>query len=223
VTVDSNKAVIANFSLIGAITYNIALGLGWNYISLPLIPEDSDIEAVLESVEGKYEDIWAYDAATETWRTYKPGAPPEYYDALAADGTEQLETMVDGLGYMINMTEAGSLVGTGLEQRVGPYMPPTYSVYQGWNLVGFKTMDFNDDDLITQADDSMAVGYYLLTMDQDVDDQVVGDEVTYLRYYEPADGQFHELSDADIMLVGYGYWLYARVSGEIVPPIEPEG
>jgi hypothetical protein len=206
-----------------AISFNIPLASGWNYISVPLIPEDSDIEVVLSSIEGKYEDVWAYEAATETWRTYKPGAPPEYYAALALIGIEQLETIVDGFGYMINMNEAAVLSGTGLEQRVGPYLPPTYSVYPSWNLVGFKTMDFNDDYIITQEDDSMRVGYYLQAMDQDsIDHQVVGDEITYLRYYDPSDGQFHELSDVDSMLVGYGYWLYSMVSGEIVPPIEPE-
>ena len=199
------------------ITYNCTLAVGWNYISLPLIPEDDDIEVVLASLEGKYDQIWAY--VDGEWQVYLPGQPDEYY---IITGLTKLEKMADGLGYAIKMTEVGNLTGTGLEIEIGAIVPPTYPISVSWNLVGFKTMDFNSDGEITQSDDTMKARHYLKTMDQDADGEIIGDEVWYLRFYDPDTDRFYELYDSSNMLVCRGYWLYARVAGEISPPIEPE-
>ena len=85
-------------------------------------------------------------------------------------------------------------------------------------------MDFNDDSQISQADDAMRANYYLITLDGDLDDLVIADEVAFLRYYDPADGQFYELTNDEDMMVGFGLWLYTSYWwwGEIVPPIAPE-
>jgi len=205
------------YEAVEEITYNCTLAVGWNYISLPLIPEDDDIEVVLASLEGKYDQIWAY--VDGEWQVYLPGQPDEYY---IITGLTKLEKVADGLGYAIKMTEVGNLTGTGLEIEIGAIVPPTYSVSVSWNLVGFKTMDFNSDGQITQGADTMKARHYLKTMDQDADGEIIGDEVWYLRFYDPGTGQFYELYDSSNMLVCRGYWLYARVAGEISPPIEPE-
>ncbi|GAH19854.1 unnamed protein product, partial [marine sediment metagenome] len=92
----------------GPITeYDIALSVGWNLISLPLIPDDSDIEVVLTGVEG-VESVWAYTAGVDTgvWYSYSPGAPSDLND------------MVDGYGYWMSMSASATLTVTGTEMPV---------------------------------------------------------------------------------------------------------
>jgi hypothetical protein len=226
VTMDADKEVTANFvaTPLADIAYDIPLAMDWNYISLPLIPVDEDIDTVLASITGLYDEVWAYDSCWQEWFTYVPGAPDAYYTGI---GIEKLEEMVDGYGYIIRMNQEANLTGTGLEYEVGASLPPTYLICNWWSLVGFKTMDFNDDSQITQADDAMRVDYYLQTLDLDLDDLVYGDEVAFLRFYDPTDGQFYELTNDDDMLVGHGLWLFLVSTWwweeTIVPPIAQEG
>ncbi len=223
VTMDEDQEITANFEPEEGIAYDVPLAVDWNYFSIPLVPLDSDIDAVLLSIDGAYVDVWSYDSCTLTWQTYLPGQPDAYYTNI---GVEKLEEIVDGYGYIIHMDEAANLTGIGLEYEVGVALPPTYLICGSWSLVGYKAMDFNDDGQITQADDAMRVDYYLQTLDWDLDDLVIADEVTFLRYYDPADGQFYELTNDEDMLVGYGLWLYLIDLwwwGEIVPPIAQEG
>jgi len=66
-------------------TYEISLYSGWNLISLPLIPDSSNIEDVLAGIEGNVISVWAYDAETENWRLC---APP--LDTIVDQGQLQL-------------------------------------------------------------------------------------------------------------------------------------
>lgn len=186
-------------------TFSTDLIGGWNYISPPIIPCDDDITAVLNSVDGKYIQVWAYPQ--QQWQVYIPGEPDEYYDIT---GRTKLENMVDGLGYIIDMTEPAAWTGTGMQEVPGVVVPPSYAVAKGWNLIGFKTMDFSDDGEIKQADDSMLASEYLATIDG---------TVVFLRYFDRSEVTFKELDLSSPMLICHGYWLYATAAGEIVPPI----
>ncbi len=106
----------------------IALEQGWNLISLPLIPDDGNITAVLADIMGNVSIVWSYDAATGEWSSYIPGGP-----------TPSLTTMVDGKGYWIDMNAAGNLTIEGVELPLPQGILPTYQVVEGWNLIGFKS------------------------------------------------------------------------------------
>jgi len=105
---------------------SIDLVEGWNLISLPLIPLDSDIDVVLAGVLDYVISVWHYNAATATWHTFAPGAPPN------------LDSMEDGKAYWINMEAAQTLNLAGSEMPKGTQLPPAYDVVVGWNMVGFK-------------------------------------------------------------------------------------
>lgn len=179
---------------------------GWNYISLPVIPINSDTTVVLESVADKYSEVWAYEG--QEWQVYIPGEPDEYY---VLTSLTKLEDMVDGLGYIIKMSQPVLWEGTGMVEQPGAVVPPSYSVAKGWNLIGFKTMDVNSDGQIIQADDTILVSEYLGTLDQGT--------IAYLRYFDRSDVAFKELDLGSSMLICHGYWLYITAAGEIVPPI----
>ncbi|GAH06298.1 unnamed protein product, partial [marine sediment metagenome] len=112
--------------------YNIPLEKGWNLISLPLIPDDSRIESVLANVLDDVISVWKYIPKTDDkpadWSVYSTGP----------DAPIDLTTMGDGVGYWVNLDEAGTMVLSGLETPLPPDGPHEYNVVVGWNLIGFK-------------------------------------------------------------------------------------
>jgi hypothetical protein len=195
--------------------YRLRLAKGWNYMSLPLIPEDPDITEVLIPIDGQFNEVWAYKG--QEWQLYVPSAPDSFY---AAVGLEKLTTMEDGVGYIIRVLNPVTLIGQGYELPTEVTVPPPeYLLLKGWNLSGFKTMDFDGDTDITNAD-TMKVMLYMSNLEVANPAKIVGDEARFFRTYVPGMG-WRSLADTDLMLVGYGYWLYASQDGlSIVPPIE---
>jgi len=107
----------------------IELNVGYNLISLPLIPDTPDIEAMTSAID--FLVVAMYDASVPNWFVYAGGTP-----------TPPFETMDDGYGYWINMDTAGPphLTFNGQELVADPLsLPPSYDVVEGWNLIGFKS------------------------------------------------------------------------------------
>jgi hypothetical protein len=96
--------------------------VGWNLISLPLKPPETYPGDVLDTIDGKYKSVWAYDPDTG-WSVYAPKA--------AGD----LEEMVPGRGYWIKMDQPGVLILQGTdpgETRI--------RLHGGkWHLVGYSS------------------------------------------------------------------------------------
>lgn len=203
-------------------SYEIPLAKDWNYMSLPIIPDSTDIEAVLFDIEGQYNQVWSYQNGV--WTVFIPGAADSLYTAM---GITKLTTMEPGLGYIIRMIYPDIVRGQGYEMGTSAVdLPPTYDLNAGWNLIGFKTMDFDkvagEAGAITQAHDSMRVGYYLNTIDTNYNGVIITQEARFLRYLEPGMG-WQELHDNDAMWIGKGYWLYASTPNlVIVPPVVAE-
>ena len=107
------------------------LVVGWNLISLPLIPVSSDIDDVLEDlgIAADVDVVWSYDAATRDWSGYHPST-----------GMGELTRMEDGKGYWVRMlAPAEDLTVTGFEMPAPGETPRQYAVAQGWNLIGIKS------------------------------------------------------------------------------------
>ena len=126
----------------------IGLDDGWNLISLPLIPLDSAISAVLAGIMDDVISVWYWSAAAERWYSFAPGA--------ASD----LTSMTDGKAYWINMEAARNLTIAGSEMPEGTQLPPAYDVVVGWNMVGFKSTAINVTAL-TYLDGTDYVRIYL--------------------------------------------------------------
>ncbi len=125
-----NSSELAVVFVLGDMTeWEISLVSGWNLISLPLIPENTSISAVLADVLTDVLKVWSYAEATGTWLSYVPGGPPS------------LTTMEDGEGYWIEMSDNVTLTVHGVEMPAPPALPPTYSLVAGWNLIGFKSLE----------------------------------------------------------------------------------
>jgi calcium-activated chloride channel regulator 3/4 len=116
-------AVSAGETLISDTLFFLEISLvsGWNMISTPLQPNETDIAVVLNSIAGKYSSVWSY--ANGVWKVYDPAHP----------GLSDLYTMEAGIGYWVDMDEPAVLVASG-------FIPPDKSIEldSGWNLVGFN-------------------------------------------------------------------------------------
>ena len=94
---------------------------GWNLVSLPLIPSDNKVSSVLNSIDGKYNAVVRYNAATHQFVTLSVS-----------------DEMDNGVGYFIHMTVNGtwSYQGTAYENiEVG--------LSQGLNCVGWTNTSAN--------------------------------------------------------------------------------
>src|SRR3990172_4832612 len=101
--------------------FDIALSQGWNLISLPLVPDDSDSAAVLASISDNLNVAWAFDpslaattvagaqpyaAQVSPWKSYDPDLPPALNSLTAIDET---------MGFWLNMEAPDTLTVTGTE------------------------------------------------------------------------------------------------------------
>ena len=121
------------FQQAGITSYDITLKPGSNLISLPLMPDDTAIEAVLAGILDRVETVWQYETSgpDPKWRSYAPGAPSD------------LRVMRDSPGYWVHLKDdvAGDEV---LTITGGDASGPARRVVQGWNLVGFTTTTAGD-------------------------------------------------------------------------------
>jgi len=210
--------------------FNIYLMPDWNLVSSPLIPTNTSIATLTTDIQatGLFEKVWYYDASAagtaDEWLLYEPGV------------TSDLTAIEAGKGYWFKMsnlaafTTAGKVSApmmTGLPNTPAPVkltiagevltagavVPPTYTVYAGWNLVGLHA-EFSRP--VTTALSSVTVPQ-----------QVWGSLLQYLNYiYFPMEqgaipqidlGRFDTLISTDTMQPGRGFWLYMVQSGTIVP------
>jgi hypothetical protein len=117
---------------------SIDLVEGWNLISLPLIPLDSDIEVVLAGILDDVISVWYWAGS---WDTFVPDAPSD------------LHSMEDGKAYWINMEADQTLNLAGTEMPQGAQLPPAYDVVAGWNMVGVKaTNNVTAEDYLDGTD-----------------------------------------------------------------------
>lgn len=126
-----------DWSFTTATLYNVALNAdngGWNLISLPIVPIDTNISAVLGDAEDSIEAVWAYDPTNVNANTENDG-----WFVYHPDGsdTSSLLTMTAGYGYWISVTANTAISGSGSLLTAGPTTPPSVSLDDGWNLIGY--------------------------------------------------------------------------------------
>lgn len=173
-----------SFAVTG-VSRDVELNKGWNLMSLPIVPDNKAIAAVLAPIMGNVTSVHYYNAATAKWLIY---APPDF---------TTLTTIEDGKAYWINMKAATNLTVVG--QAVAPPgygpVPPSYSVVQGWNMVGFRALD---------------------TMT--VDDYLKGTNYVRIYGFDLGEGVgWFSLTSSQNMTPGLGYWVAFSTPGIIYP------
>lgn len=110
------------------ISDGIYLREGWNLISLPLLPYDTNLTEVLQSIDGKYDMVRHYDSwnASDPWKMYSTFKPSELND---------LGTIGDKMGIWIHMLSSAVLPLNG-----SVAISTDIDLRSGWNLIGFPSL-----------------------------------------------------------------------------------
>ena len=204
--------------------YNTYLMPEWNLVSLPLIPDSTlyaadgaqtQIEKLIGSITG-LDRVWYYDAATTAWQIFEPGAPSDLGD------------MTTGKGYWVYMDpivfSTSPPLGPGLPDTPIPIkfsysgkflepgeVPPTYSLEEGWNLVGFHGEWSKDaQQYLAGVSYPARLWAYLLQYNNYIKFTGEGDSDIQL-------GGFASLDENSTMEPGLGYWLFLGSAGNIAP------
>jgi hypothetical protein len=122
-----------------------SLNSGSNLVSLYRQPENTNVSAALESINGQYAAVWAY--VNGSWRVYDPANP----------GFSDLSTMEAGKGYWIEMNEPGVLL------MYGPTSPVSINLTNGSNLAGYFSPSTQSiaDAISSIEDDVISVWAYV--------------------------------------------------------------
>lgn len=186
---------------VGESSGGVSLMGGWNLISLPIVPFDTSIETVLASLAFPYDlvSVWYYDCCEGEWLVYGSGDT----------SFQTLTTMEDGKAYWVRMRHPQeqhsdpSISGTypyalwvfGTKAPMPPGLPSSYDVCEGWNMVGFRSMD------------EMAPEDYLREFDPSEYGAIYGWD-PYLQDW---------VTNPDKLEPGHGYWIPLSVGGAIHP------
>ena len=166
-------------------TWMINLEEGWNLISIPMMPEDTNIDSVFANIYDSivYEGtgtntIFQYNGVEEEWnkaRRYSDGS--SYYEQFT--GSLQI---IPGYGYWIRMESEDTLKGIGsITPGINGQML-SVDVANGWNLIGHYGLK--------------TLAYF--------------DALTSLTLGESTDYYNSVVSDTGNMTTSQGYWMTAK-------------
>lgn len=172
--------------------YRIYLKNGWNLISLPLIPLDSNdkenvsIWRITANINNSIIKIVSYNATALAL-----GKPPweVYYPGDTVNST--LKELKTGQGYFIKMNESIFLYIYGV--RIYENTPRSYKMTQGWNLMGYHSIS---PIPVERALYNIQGDFSSLWVLKDDWRSYFGQQFNYM---EP----------------GYGYWIFMKKSGEV--------
>jgi hypothetical protein len=158
--------------------YIIPMKKGWNLISLPLAQRNTSISKVLQTIDGNYDVIWSYDAKEAQWRS------------STIDLTDINRTM----GLWIHMKNAYNLSVVGAIPESSDI-----TLYEGWNLVGYPSLETRNLNNALSGITWQAVQYY--------DAFDVSDPWKHNSTSKP-----DNLNDLKTMEPGRGYWVYVTIN-----------
>jgi parallel beta-helix repeat protein len=140
---------------------------GWNFISIPMVQLDTNLDAVLSSINGKYNAVQWYNSSdiNDPWKHHHISKLSHLNDFENIDNT---------LGFWVHITDpAGVLFSYPGTQ---PTSDQTIVLHSGWNQVGYPSISYHNRTL----------GLNNLTFGTDVD---------CIQWYDAADKTWHFMGD----------------------------
>jgi parallel beta-helix repeat protein len=158
---------------------------GWNLLSLPRIQSDTNLQTVLQSIEGLYDAVQWYNITdnNDHWKHYHISKPSYMND---------LDNLNHTLGFWLHITDSEKTTLVVLGDELSS--DQNISLYPGWNLVGYpsklnKTRDIALDNL-----------FY-------------GTDIDSIWTYNAITQNWMELDEAtDFFEIGQGYWIHSKVT-----------
>lgn len=160
---------------------------GWNFVSLPLVMDNTSIENVLRNIEGNYYIVWYYNAsdAGDPWKKYEPSGQPWANDLTSINNT---------MAFWILMSADDDLFINGTLPSATDIL-----LVEGWNFVGYPSLlRKTPQEALASIDGNYSVvwSYY------------ANDTSDPWKKYSPQESPW--ANDLDYFIPGYGgYWIYA--------------
>ncbi len=180
--------------------YSLALAPGWNLVSIPAEPADSDINSVIPA-----------DHPAMSVLSYDPSVPGAWLTATRANGGAFAGTLMEitsGRAYWIHTTSFEAIkVDIPRLDAGSPVVPPTINIVKGWNMVPVQDVDEDRADVSAKAYFSGVDVSRVYMFD------TVGNSWTSIDV-----GSTDEDGNAtDMLQVGKGYWVFATEEGTLAP------
>jgi hypothetical protein len=164
---------------------------GWNLISIPLIQPDTNLDAVLYSINGFYDAVQWYDAEdnSDSWKHEHASKSTHLNDYKTIDHT---------MGFWIHITEPGGV----LYKYPGaqPAENQIITLYPGWNMVGYPSLEYQ----------TRANGLNNLTFDTHVD---------AIWSYNAVQQKWEMMDEDDHFIIGRGYYIHSKSEWEWEVPL----
>ena len=175
--------------------YTLKLNPGWNLVSIPGEPMDSDINAVIPA-----------DHPAMTVLSFDPSVPGGWLTALRGSDGSFSGTLTDitaGRAYWINTPSFEGVKVDIPKQAAGvAQVLPTISIAKGWNLI--PILDVDGDFELSDAED---YNYF---------NGLSEGTVTGIYTFNTITNSWSSVAQEDVE-IGKGYWVYATDAGVIVP------
>jgi len=179
--------------------YLTELQEGWNLVSIPVVPNSTTIEDVLDGIKENLDIIWAYkyeETAKENKWYYK-------YYSNGWKGSPEFDEIRPGYGYFILMKEDDVLYGVEKEFD-SPAQVPVPSVKlatESWNLIGRYGAQPESMSNLSKAFESLEGNWF---------------SDGFLKFNSL--GSWSKATSVDL---GKGYWLRTKDFGKDSTPYEP--
>ena len=175
--------------------YTLNLNPGWNLVSIPGEPMDSDINSVIPA-----------DHPAMTVLSFDPSVPGGWLTALRGSDGSFSGTLTDitaGRAYWVNTPSFEGLKVDIPKQAAGvAQVLPTISIAKGWNLI--PILDVDGDFELSDAE-----GYnYFNGLSEGT--------VSGIYTFNTITNSWSSVAQEDVE-IGKGYWVYATDAGVIVP------
>lgn len=175
----------------------IALVVGWNFISLSLVPSNTAISNVLSLVDQGIVIVWSYQGGAWKSATFNP---------ITNTFSGSLTTMQDGFGYWIfvrippqlSFNDFNTLYVLGNVAPPGGSAPSAYSLSAGWNMVGFKPLSGAGE----------TVGLYLAS---------IAGKYTAVEIFNSGTQTWSVASGATNLALGEAMWIYMNSPATLIP------
>jgi parallel beta-helix repeat protein len=184
---DESKTIII---ILGDYSF-INLQPGWNLISLPRIQLDTDLQTILQSIEGDYDAVQWYDIVDNDghWKHYHISKPIELND---------LEEINHSMGFWIHVTNPNG--ATLIVQGEVFSFPQNITLFPGWNQVGYPSTTNKSRDMA-------------------LNNINFGSETDSIWTHNATTKKWKEIGPTDYFEPGRGYWIHSMVRKTWVVPI----
>lgn len=200
----ANSAMVADlsatFTVVARAAFKLNLSPGWNLVSLPGDPADTDINVVL-----------ADNPEITAIISYDPSVPGAFLSAVRdADGNfaGTLTTIDSSKGFWM-LTDAFKTLSVNIQPLAAGQagvLPPALPIVAGWNLVS-----------VVDVTGTLASGATILT--KTYFDSILAD-TTRVYYFDTVLNQWVLVDHDDVLatvVVGRAYWVYHTKGGVLVP------